>query len=169
MEARKTRDVARDIYALTAKRKRDRLRDLLLELAASLNNAWEEPEEQEDPAEKLLERWMAWASGVEFASPENEQLAADTERYLAGYNPAVIRFPPCRFCGREDSHSHSFPVSPACLDVQHANGKPCKRPDCYLAPACACGHGAVYHRENRLGCVAQNEERNFCKCKAFSP
>lgn len=84
MEARKTRDVARDIYALTAKRKRDRLRELLLELAASLSNAWEEPEEQEDPAEKLLERWMVWASGVAFKSEEGETLITDTDKFLSG-------------------------------------------------------------------------------------
>lgn len=75
--------MARDIYALTAKRKRDRLRGLLLELAVSLSNAWEEPEEQEDPAEKLLERWMVWASGVACRSEEGETLIADTDKYLA--------------------------------------------------------------------------------------
>lgn len=84
MPERSVREVARDIYALTAKRKRDRLRELLLELAASLNNAWEEPEEQEDPAQKLLERWMVWASTVACRNEEGETLIADTDKFLAG-------------------------------------------------------------------------------------
>lgn len=83
MGARATRDVVRDIYALTAKRKRARMEGLLKELARTLYDD-EEPEEQEDPAETLLGRWMVWASGVACRSEEGETLIADTDKFLAG-------------------------------------------------------------------------------------
>ena len=54
MGGRPTREVARDIYAITAKRKRARMEGLLKELARTLHSD-EEPEEQEYPAETLAD------------------------------------------------------------------------------------------------------------------